>query len=634
MKKKVSFDIEDKVFIEKFQEKIKKKFGELIDKIPIGLFAYVDFKVVYANKEMLKIMGFFTENEFVGRNILDFVPPENRDKLVSEINIALDRGFTRGVSVIHEILLPDGTRKYLEIKAKLVYIENLPVFLDFALDRTREVEIQKELEEKEERFNKLFNNAYDAIFFEKCSDGRIIDVNKAACELLGYTKDELIGMSAYKLVPEEFIKKQMDDIKDSILRKKKYMVITENIRKDGTRVPVEVSIGSVDVNGEREVIVIARDMREKKKLQDQLVRLQKMETIGSLVSGLVHDFNNLLSAMIGYIDLYRFTPDPKKREEYIDKIVDIIENGKALTKEVLLFARRDPHVKDAVVDIVSIIENVINMASRTFPKTISLKFIHEPDVAYVKGSEAYLAQVFLNLLLNARDAIGENEGSIEIILREKDDEYIIDVKDTGCGMDKDIMKKIFEPFFTTKKHKNKKGTGLGLAIVHSVITYMGGEIKVSSEKGKGTVFTISLPKAEVPAKGMPPKEEKIESLKKGNGKILFVDDEDQLRKMWSMILNGMGYSVEVAKDGIEALEILKKENVDLVILDMIMPRLDGKGVLRRLSLFDNPPWVLISTGFTDIQIDALRKEFPFVKEVMFKPYRAKELSYVLEKLLS
>ncbi len=247
-----------------FEDGIKKRCGEFVDILPIGIFAYKDFKVLYANKKMKEIFDFPVEKSAYNLDLLSFLPSTHRERIKTLIETSLKLGQTRGRSVFYKVRTLSGKLKWLEVKARLIEIGGEPVFLDFVIDRTPEIKMQKELLEREKRFRKLFDNAYEAIFFEKL-DGTIIDVNKAACEILGYTKEELIGMSAKDLVPEEFLKKHMEIMNYIVLsRGGKYITKVENIHKDGRRVPIEVSISVVDIEGNKEILVIAREVKERR----------------------------------------------------------------------------------------------------------------------------------------------------------------------------------------------------------------------------------------------------------------------------------------------------------------------------------------------------------------------------------
>ncbi len=614
--------------LKEIREKLKKKFANIIDTIPIGVFAYnTDYKIVYANEKMEEILD---DTELIGKCIFDFIPEAYREEVKKSIQKALEKGNTTGKSILYEIKGKSDKTKWLEIKATLLKMDDEFVFLDFVLDRTKEIEAHKKHEERGKRLNELFENAYDAIFFETL-DGTILNVNKAACKMLGYSKEELIGMNARKLVPEKYVRESEARMRDCVLNNKRYVITAENIRKDGTTVPVEISLSTVDIEGRKEVIIIARDITKRRKLEEQLLQTQKMETLGILAGGFAHDFNNLLSGIFSNIDLYKYTKDPEKREKFVKRIEKIANEGQRLVKEILVFSKKHVYNKESI-DLVSLISDVIEMVKHSFPKIITVKFNPYVKEAFVSGNKTYLAQIFLNLLVNARDAIGDREGFIEITLAEKENTYFIEVKDTVEGMDEETLDKIFEPFFTTKRDREKKGTGLGLTIVYNIVERMGGSISVTSRKGEGTIFSITLPKVEEKAKENP-KSDEARELERGSGKVLFIDDEEDIRETIGELLKEIGYRVITARDGEEGLEKVEKEkDIDVIVLDMIMPKLDGKRVLERLSHLSYVPPVIIATGYADFNLEEIIEKYPFVKFFIYKPYRIEELAELIRRV--
>ncbi len=248
--------------LEEFESEIKKRCGEFIDILPIGIFAYKDFKVIYANRKMREIFDFPMDKSVYNLDLLSLLPPKYKDRIKSSIETALRLGQTRGRSIFYKIKTLSGKLKWLEVKAKLVEIAGESIFLDFVIDRTPELEMQKEILKEEKRFKMLFNNVSEAIFFEK-PDGTIVDVNKAACEMLGYSKEELIGMNVKDFIPEEFLGKHVEIINYIVLnRGGKYVVRIENMRKDGKKIPVEVDMSLIDVEDEKEILVIAKELKE------------------------------------------------------------------------------------------------------------------------------------------------------------------------------------------------------------------------------------------------------------------------------------------------------------------------------------------------------------------------------------
>ena len=224
--------------------KLKNKLGNILDILPIAIFAYQNLKIVYANNIAKKIFEIDSNEDFLGRDILDFIPKDKHKEVIERIRDGLRKKSTNPEAVLYEIITGKRNTIWVEIKAHLIYIDEIPTFLDFVIDRTQEIQGKIRLKESEQRLRKLLDNAYDAIFFEDI-DGSITDVNKAACKMLGYTKEELIGMNIDKFIPEKLIRVKEDYLKDPTSPERRYIIEAENIRKDGTRIPLELSISKV-----------------------------------------------------------------------------------------------------------------------------------------------------------------------------------------------------------------------------------------------------------------------------------------------------------------------------------------------------------------------------------------------------
>ncbi len=249
-------------FLEDFEQEIKKRCGEFIDILHIGVFAYKDFKVIYANKKMKEILDFPMERSVYNLDLLSFLPSTQISRVKSSIETALKLGQAEGRSVFYKAKTLSGKLKWLEVKAKLIEVAGESVFVDFVIDRTSEFEMQREILKREKRFRVLFENVSEAIFFEK-PDGTIIDVNKAASDMFGYAKEELIGMSVKKLIPKEHLGKHIEIINYVVLnRGGNYVIRIENVRKDGKKIPVEIDMSLVDVKDDKEILVIVRELKE------------------------------------------------------------------------------------------------------------------------------------------------------------------------------------------------------------------------------------------------------------------------------------------------------------------------------------------------------------------------------------
>jgi PAS domain S-box-containing protein len=471
---------------------------------------------------------------------------------------------------------------------------------------------EKALRESEEKYRTILESIEEG-YFEVDIAGHLTFFNEAACRLVGYSQDELMGMNNRRLTDEENAKKiyrTFNEIYRTGVPAKGFD--WEIVRKDGTKRSIESSVSlirddSAQPRGFRGVI---RDITERKELETQLRQAQKMEAIGTLAGGIAHDFNNLLQAISGYTQLLLWGKsgnDPGTHE--LKEIERAAGRAASLIRQLLAFSRkvegerRSVNLNQEIMDI----EKVLR---RTIPKMIDIEISLSQDLLTVQADPIQMEQILLNLGSNAADAMPEGgklileTGNVSL-----DEEYcrnhlgavpgeyvLLKVTDTGHGMDQKTLQHIFEPFFTTKEIG--KGTGLGLASVYGIVKSHGGYIMCYSEKGHGTTFNIYLPaiadwsgEAQKPADRVPPQG--------GSETILVVDDESAIREFAKQILQRFGYQVLLARSGEEALEIYKgrKDDIGLVLLDLGMPGIGGYTCLRELLKIDPSSQVMIASGY-------------------------------------
>ncbi len=385
------------------------------------------------------------------------------------------------------------------------------------------------------------------------------------------------------------------------------------------------------------------DITEKKRLEERLLRSQKLEAVGTLAGGIAHDFNNLLTAIIGYSEIMIekvSKDDPLFR--YADIIHNAAERGAELTKRILALTRKEK-MEMKLLDINSVIRSSLELLDRSIPRTIEIVTRLGDNMPMIKADAAQMQQVILNLAVNARDAMPHGGRlTVETAVsglrgRAEDGGFAntgfvkISVSDTGIGMDKSTQGKIFDPFFTTKEMG--KGTGLGLYMVHSIVTRHGGYINLFSEPGKGTRFNIYLPVA-----GGEEPEASAEAVDlRGSETILVVDDEAYVRGMCRDILEPMGYEVLLAESGSEAIDVFGRmqEKISLIILDMIMPRMEGNEVFHALRSIKPGVKVVLCSGYSVngfAGIEQLIKEG--AKGFVQKPFTRRNIALAIRKALS
>ena len=386
------------------------------------------------------------------------------------------------------------------------------------------------------------------------------------------------------------------------------------------------------------------DITEKKRLEERLLRSQKLEAVGTLAGGIAHDFNNLLTAIIGYseIMLEKIREDDPLRK-HAEIIHGAAERGAELTKRILTLTRKEK-VETKLLDINEIIRSSLELLKRSIPKHIEIVTNLRKELPKVKADAAQVQQVILNLAVNARDAM-PHEGRLTIetdsdtagdgvsnpVVAEKSGFIKVSVSDTGTGMDKGTQGRIFDPFFTTKE--TGKGTGLGLYMVHSIVTHHGGYINLYSEPGRGTRFNIYLPVA-LDAESIAPDE--ISELR-GTETILVVDDEAYVREMCRDILAPLGYEVLLAEGGSDCIDIFSRhrERISIIVLDMIMPKMGGNQVFQAVRAIKSDVKVLLCSGYSSngfAGIDKLLRGG--ANGFIQKPFSRQDIALAIRKALS
>lgn len=384
-------------------------------------------------------------------------------------------------------------------------------------------------------------------------------------------------------------------------------------------------------------------MEEKNKLESQLQQTQKMEAIGVLAGGVAHDFNNMLGGIMGAAELLgHYLPNDAKAKQLHRTILDSAIRAADLTKQLLAFSRQSAKAS-TTVNLHEIIREIVTLIKRTLDKQIVIEANLRAKKSSVMGDPSLLHNVLLNLCINASQAMPEG-GILRLNTQNVwIDEYFcgassfelqpgqyleVEVQDNGCGIAQEHLGYIFEPFFTTKEQG--KGTGLGLSSVYGTVQQHSGAINVYSELGEGTSFLILLPISEDAEKACT----NFVDIKTGSGCILVVDDEEIMRSTAKAILESLGYEVIVAEDGEKALEIYKREKskVDLVLLDMIMPVMNGKVCFEKLRKYDPQVPVILSSGFsTEDDLQEMRRSG--LKGFIRKPYLTSALSRIVFEVL-
>ncbi|MES0446823.1 MAG: response regulator [Desulfobacterales bacterium] len=472
------------------------------------------------------------------------------------------------------------------------------------------------LQESEERYRNILDNIHES-YFEMDLAGNFTFFNDSLIRMTGYSRDELMGMNNREYTSEETAQK-MYTIFNQVYRTGEPAEINdyEIFVKGGKISTLELSTNLMKDQDDQPVgfMGIARDVterlkaeKERKQLEAQLQQAQKMETIGTLAGGIAHDFNNLLQGIQGRVSLMLMgAASSHPHFEHLNGIVDYVEGGANLTRQLLGFARGGKY-EVKTTDLNELIKNQNQMFGRT-KKEITIREKYEENLWSTEVDRRQIEQVLMNLYINALQAMpGGGDLYVQtenIIIDEnyikpymiKPGKYIkTSVTDTGVGMDKATQQRIFDPFFTTKEMG--RGTGLGLASVYGIVKNHDGFINVYSEQGEGTTFNFYLPTSE---EEIVDEKELTEDILKGSETVLLVDDEDMIIDVGKPILEQMGYNVLTATGGKEALDIYEKnkQEIGIVILDMIMPGMGGGDTYDRLKELNPDIKVLLSSGYS------------------------------------
>lgn len=444
--------------------------------------------------------------------------------------------------------------------------------------------------------------------------GNIIFVNESFIQTYGYPKEELIGQSINKFHPSEKPRQIFKSIIEKTLKESWEGELTA-ARKNGENFTIYIRTSPVmDEDGTPIVIVcVARDITEKKQLEDQLRQSQKMEAIGQLAGGIAHDFNNLLTVIEGYTELlFSNIGENDPSYNFIRQIKKAADRATALTGQLLAFSRRQI-LQPKTIDVNALVSEMSIMLKRLIGEDIEFSTLLSPDIGSIKADRSQMEQVLMNLAVNARDAMPDGGlltvetkmVSLEAAMYEshhsgirKGDYVMLAISDTGVGMDKDTQERVFEPFFTTKE--KAKGTGLGLATVYGIVKQSGGHIWVYSEVGHGTTFKIYLPKVKSKmTKTDKPEIAKVEM--RGSETILVVEDEFMVRELVCDTLRTSGYTILEAANGRQAIDVFTKNNqkIDMILTDVIMPEMSGRKMIETLTQTHPDVVALYMSGYTD-----------------------------------
>jgi PAS domain S-box-containing protein len=542
----------------------------------------------------------------------------------------------------YRVVRPDGSLHWIMARGRGLYddsgraVRMVGMLLDIGDRKATEQKIQEQAA--------LIDIASDAII--ACElNSQILFWNQGAERLYGWTASEAIGKNANDLLYKS-ISPQLESAIEAVVEQGFWQGELNKISKSGRELIVESrwTLMRDETGQAKAILTVDTDITDKKQLEAQLLRSQRLESFGHLASGISHDLNNILTPILASVQLLPLRlPNLDERTQELLEIAEInVKRGAALLKQLLSFARGFD-ANYTVLSIEPLFEEIKQMAKEIFPKSIDFYTHVQPNLWSVEGDATQLHQVLLNLCLNARDAMPEggrlrlsaknlfiNENFVRLNLDAQVGNYVvITVSDTGCGIDPEIIERVFDPFFTTKKMG--KGTGLGLSVVTSIVKNHGGFIDVLSEVGVGTKFKVFLPGVEA-KEALPQSNEKAP---RGNGElILVVDDEAAICETTKIILETYNYRVLTVSDGVEAIAqyAQHQQEIGAVLMDMMMPSMDGAMTIRALRQMNSSVKIIVASGLiSNEQIPSVMDAS--VQTFLPKPYTAELLLKTLYQVL-
>ena len=638
----VSLDISALKAAEDALRRSEERYRQLFKAIPHPVFVYdaVTFHFLAVNEAAIRKYG-YTKDEFAVMTLKDIRSFEDLPRSLGSLSAkgARDSSLTAGRHRTRSGALID-----VEVSSFALNLEGRAVKLALVTDVTERRKAEEELRRSEELFRGIFESTSAGVSLTN-SDGRFVSCNPAFAAMLGRTVEELVQLTGRDIThPEDWVEQEplLAEVKAGV--RDRFTSAKRYLRPDGQCVWAEMSFAAVRGSaGEYEYgLGVSVNVTERRLLEDQLRQAQKMEAVGQMAGGVAHDFNNLLTAVLGNLSMVRL-PESDSNRVLLSAVEQAATRAADLTRKLLGYARRNQLVF-APVNPGEALGEVVALLRHTVDPRIELVLKVDPGCSQVQADPTLLAQALMNLCLNARDAMPDGGtltlSATPIELNAADPRpsdwddvrpgpYVrFSVIDTGSGMTEDIKSRLFEPFFTTKGPG--KGTGLGLPMVQGIVKQHRGWIAVHSSPGNGTRIDLNLPTADLGTTPLPRASAYLALTATPQPydapetpTVLLVDDEAMIRDLGSAVLTRAGFRVLTADDGVEAVELFSREHaeIDLVILDVTMPRMSGRDAIRFMTQINPNARILFSTGYTADDLT----EVDGSMGLLSKPYRPQEL---------
>lgn len=651
-------DITERKQAEKTLRESEQQFRSLFEYATDAVFLTIpDGRVRAANPAACTMFG-MSEQEICRAGRQGLVDPGD-PHLATAIE---ERRCTGHVSALEmRFVRKNGERFIAECSSVILPGEDLKSFV-ILRDITSRKQSEAALQESEQRLRDMINTPVVAVGIGDAA-GRITEVNDAFVRLLGYSREELLSgnLTWRDFTPPEYAELDRHCMEELERKGMFGPYEKENVRKDGTRVPVLVGVSRLAGKRDEHVAFIL-DIRDRKaaearraEVERQLLHSQKLESLGVLAGGIAHDFNNLLMVILGNLDMVmRRMPAASAALTGVEEAVQAARRAADLTRQMLAYAGKGRFVL-ASVDLGEVIRENTHLFEAVVAKNITWSMQLAPQLPRIEADPGQIQQVIMNLITNAAEAIGAEPGTVTFStgmqtcevgylersrLEEKPDagEFVfVEVSDNGCGMDAATQDRIFEPFFTTKS----TGRGMGMSAVLGIVRGHKGALLVDSEPGQGTTIrvlfpvqasAVTAPAAEAPDRKAPTNQV---TARRTAGTVLVVDDEQPVREVCRMMVQSLGFDVVTAVDGLDALAVFREhaDTIACVILDLSMPRMDGKKTLRELRQIRPDVRVLLSSGY-DQQAAACQFTEDCPAAFIQKPYSFDQLEATIHEILA
>ena len=636
----------------------EERFRNLAEHIPgISIQGYTTDGTVFCwNKASVDVYG-YTPEEALGRNLADLIIP-------GELRPLFEECLEFGKKVQHSgQFMPPGELLLLHKDGHSVPVYSIhtavcskgrePVLFCIDLDLTDRKRVEEELRASESRLRSLIEGIEDALLVHD-ETGQILDCNESAAHQLGYSRDELLSMNTKQLAADEFAEGCEERLALQF-SDGRHWCEGVHLTKAGARVPVDIVTSMIEYRGRKAALAVMRDItrrkqaeQERRQLEDQVQRTQKLESLGVMAGSIAHNFNNLLMGVLGNLDLSLDALDPDSPvRESLEHARNAARRASELSTLMLVFVG---HGKGPVraVDLSAMVRELVDLFRSGVPEKASITCnLPEDGRAIVRSDPGQMHQLVTHLLANAREAVGDQDGSIAVSVgvREYDRAFLqqtyldegqpagryvfLEITDTGCGIADEDKEKVFDPFYTTKFI----GRGLGMAAVLGIVRGHKGAVKIDSAPGAGTTVTVLFSAIEEPAELM---EIVVEprTAWRGSGLILLVDDEEVVRRVAGRMLETMGFNVVTGTGGQEAIEIFRERADDIacVLLDYTMPDMDGYQTLTQLRAMKEDVLIIASSGHPEEEV---RRGFgdAHLDGFIHKPYETAKLRAIMRGIL-